>query len=221
MGNLRLVARLPFPREFRRQGAVRTMMARRDHDEGLDAAAFVTAAIELVQRVDEHVDALVAELVPAADADEYGILGDLLRGHRGRDLHQPLARGIVQGLIFLVRGGREAVFKTVRGHDVHGAAQELGALLGRDLAHGREHVGLARGHLLQGMEGGDVETPRHLVPVEGGHVVIQVQVVAGQAASHHRRMGGEHGADRDARPLELQQAGARLPLVELRDGAVA
>ena len=196
-------------------------MARRDHDEGLDAAALVAAAVKLVQRVDEHVDTLVAELIAATDADEDGVVGDLFRGHRRRNLHEAFARGVMQGLIFLVRGGRETVLKAVRGHDVHGTAQELGALPGRDLAHGREHVGLARGHLLQGMEGGDVETPRHLVPVEGGHVVIQVQVVAGQAASHHRRMGGEHGADRDARPLELQQAGARLPLVELRDGAVA
>ena len=128
--------------------------------------------------------------------------------------------GIMQAHVVLVRGRGEAVLEPVGGDHVHRTAQELGAFPGGDLAHGREDVGLLGGHLFQGMEGGDIEPPGHPVPVKGRHVVIQMQVVARQAAAHDGGVGGEHGRHRDPGTLDLQQAGARLPLMELGDRLV-
>ena len=155
MRDLGLVLRVAVAGELLDQAAVGTVMAGRDEDERLDAPAFIVGPVELVQRVDEHVDALVAELVAAADADEDGVGGHFLGGHRRRDLHEALPGRIVQPDIVLVGSGGEGVLEAVRRHHVHGALQELGALLGSDFAHGREHVGLAGGHLLQGVEGHD------------------------------------------------------------------
>ena len=218
--DLGLVLRVAVAGELLDQAAVGTVMAGRDEDERLDATAFIVGPVELVQGVDEHVDALVAELVPAADADEDGVGGHFLGGHRRRHLDQAFPGRVVQPDILLVGGGGEGILETVGRDHIDGALQELGAFLRGDLAHRREHVGLAGSHLLQGVEGHDAEALRHLVPIEVRHVVIEPEVVPGEAASDDRRVGREDRSDGDVGPLELQDAGAGLPLVELGHGVV-
>ena len=196
------------------------MVAAGNHDEGLDGTAVVAAAGEPFEGVHEDVDALVAVLVASADADEDGVGGHLVAGHRTGDIHEAFARGVMEPVVIGVRGGSEAVLEAVRRHDVDGAAMELGALPGGDVGNGREDVGVAGRGLLEGVAGDVAETAGHLVAVIGGEIVVQGQVVAGDAAAHHGRMGREDRRDGDAALAEVENTGAGLPLMELGDDLV-
>ena len=81
---------------------VGAVMAGRNHDEGLNAATFIAGTVQLVQGVDENVDTLVAELVPAADSYIDCVGGDLLRTHGAGNCLEALTGGIVKGVILLI-----------------------------------------------------------------------------------------------------------------------
>ena len=66
-------------------------MARRNHDEGLDIPASGIGVGKLLQSVDEHVDSLVAVLVPSTYSDQDGVLRDLLTRHGGGYFDKSLA----------------------------------------------------------------------------------------------------------------------------------
>ena len=151
-----------------RELPVGPVMASGNHDEGLDAATVVVLrAVQAVQGVQEHVDALVTVFVAAADGDEKGVGGDRLRAHGRGHLHQALARRIVQTLVFGVGGRGKAVFKPVGRHHIHRPAQELGAFAGGNVAHGSEHIGLLGAGFFQGIDGRHVEAAGHFVSVVG------------------------------------------------------
>ena len=102
VGRLRLVVGVALPCQFGHHVAVRTMVPGRDHDKGLDASALIAAAVEFIQRVDEYVDALVPELVPAADANVDGIGRNLLRAHGAGHCTKALTGGVMQLIVLLI-----------------------------------------------------------------------------------------------------------------------
>ena len=65
------------------------------------------------------------------------------------------------------------------------------------------------------MTGDDAETPCHLVTVVTLEILVEGEVVAADAASHHGRMRSEHGGHGNARILNIKETGTRLPLMEL------
>ena len=215
LGRIALVAAIG---QFGLQGLVRAVVGSGDHDEGVDLPAF--PILHLAQGVNEHVNALVAVFIPAADGHENGIGGHVLTGHRAGDFEQAGTGGGTLLRILLVGGRGEAVLEAVRRHHVDRTMQELGALAGRDLTDRREGVGILRAGGFHGVPGRHAESGGHLVAVIGLHLVIQGEIVAGDAAAHHGRMGRERRGHGDLAALEVQQARGRLPLVELGDHLV-
>ena len=201
--------------QFSHQFFVGTVMAGRNHDESLYGTALKAFTVEFVQGIDENVNSLVSEFVPSAYADKDGVLRDGLCAHGGGNLHQALAGSLVEGVIGGVGGRRETVLKAVWRDNIHGTLQELGALLCGDIAHGCEYIGILGRFLLQRVDGGDVEAARHLITVVLGDVVVEREIVAGKAPSHHSGVGCERRCDGNLSLLEVKDAGARLPLVEL------
>ena len=118
-------------------------------------------------------------------------------------------------LILLVRSRSEAVLEAVGRHYVH-RTEELGAFLGRNFAHGGEYIGILGRFLLQGIDGRHIEAASHLLAVVLRDIVIERQVVAGQAAAHHGGMGGKDRSHGKRGSLQVQDTGPGLPLMELR-----
>ena len=166
MGTLALVVDISVSVQLGLQAFVRAVMAGRNHDEGLDAAADVFSAVHAVQGVDKHIDSLVPVLVTAADTDEQGVCGNLFRAHGRSHLYDTLAGGVVLRFVVIVVGRSKAVLKAVRGNYIY-RTQELGALLGGDVAHRCEYVRILGRFFLQGIDGLYVKPGGHLVPVVG------------------------------------------------------
>ena len=162
--HLGLVTGVTVSGEFGAKLLVRSVMAGRNHYERLDASAGVFPAVYAVQGIYEHVNSLVTVFVAAADADEKGILGHFLCAHGGGNLHNALARGVVEGIVGFVRGRGETVLEAVWRNDIHGT-QELRALLSRDFAHRCEDISVFGRFLLQRIDGLHVETGGHFVSV--------------------------------------------------------
>ena len=70
------------------------------------------------------------------------------------------------------------------------------------------------------MAGHHIELAGLLVAVVKVHRIVQRQVVAGDAAPHHGRVGSEHSSHRQLLVLKVKESGAGLPLVELRHDLV-
>ena len=215
VGRLRAVLRIATASQAGHQFPLRTVVAGRNHNESLDAAALVIRVVDPGEGIDENVNTLVVVFVAAANADKEGIGGHLLRTHGRRHLYQAVSGGVVQLHVLLVRRRGKAVLEAVGRHHIHRASQELGALLGRDLAHRGEGIGILGRCLFQGIDGRHVEAAGHLVSVILLYIIIEGKVVAGEASSHHRGVGGEDRGHGHIGLFQLKHTGAGLPLVEL------
>ena len=131
------------PVQFGHQLAVRTVVSRRDHDESLYALALKIRLVQLVQSVDEDIDAFVLVLIAASDTYENGILRHCLSGHGRSHLYKLVPGGGSDHRVVFFRRC-ETVLETVRRHDIHLAAEELTALIGRDITHRGEHISVLR-----------------------------------------------------------------------------
>ena len=194
---------------------VRAVMAGRDHDESLDGTALEAFTVELVQGIDENVDSLVAEFVPSTYADKDGVLRDSLCAHCSGNLHQALPGSLVEGVISGVRRRCEAVLETIWRDNVHGALKELGALLCGDITHRSKDIGILGRFFLQRVDGGNVEATCHLITVVLGHVVVEREIVAGKASAHHGGVSCERRCNGNSSLLQVKDAGAGLPFMEL------
>ena len=201
------------------QVCARTAVARGYGDVGQHLAPELVRLRELFERFDEDVDALVAELVAAAGADDQRVARELLAqagfGHRDHRLAGLVALGVV-----LLAGPHEVVFEAVGRHAVRLAAQQVFAFVGRDVAHREEGIVVCGGHLLDRMFGRDVEPPGQFVGVEFREVVVERQSVAGDAAAHDRGVGGEHRGHVGGAVAQVEAAGGGHPFVEMRGGLV-
>ena len=86
-------------------------------------------------------------------------------------------------------------------------------LLGGDLAHGGEDVGGARGHALERVLGDDVDVARGLLRGSSLETGERQLAQSRERASEHGGVGGEHRADRGRVLVDVEQRGARHPLV--------
>ena len=188
-------------------------------DVGQHLAPELVRGRELFERLDEDVDAFVAEFVAAAGADDQRIAREFLAqtglGHRNHRLAGLVALGVI-----LLAGPHEVVFEAVGRHAVRLAAQQVLALVGRDVAHREEGVVIRGAHFLDRMFGRDVELAGQFVGVEFREVVIKRQAVAGDAAAHDRGVGGEHRGHIGGVFAQVEAAGSGHPFVEMRCGLV-
>ena len=194
----------------------RAAVAGRHGDVGQHLAPETVRGGELLERLDEDVDALVAEFVAAAGSDDQRVAREFFAqaglGHRD---HRPA--GFVAFGVVLLAGPYEVVLEAVGRHAVRFAPQQVFAFVGRDVAHRQECVVVGGGHLLDRVFGRDVELARQLVGVEFREVVVERQAVAGDAAAHDRGVGGEHRGDVGGVFAQVQPARGGHPLVEMRD----
>ena len=214
---------LAFVDGFRRVGQVglqvdaRAAVAGRYGDVGQHLAPETVRGGELLERLDEDVDALIAELVAAAGPDDQRVAREFFAqagfGYRDHRLAGLVALGVI-----LVARPYEVVLETVGRHGVRLAAQQVFAFVGRDVAHRQESVVVRGGHLLDRVLGCDVELARQLVGIEFREVVVERQAVAGDAAAHDRGVGGEHRGDVGGVVAQVEAARGGHPLVEMRGG---
>ncbi len=183
-------------------------------DYGEHLAACGVALRELLQRFEEYVYALVAELVAAAGGHDQRLALELVvpcrLGH-GDHLAACLGALAFEGVAL----GYESVLESV-GRDARNlASQQIFALVGRDVAHGKEGIGICRCGLLDRVFGHDVELARQLVGVELVQVVIERQTVAGDAAAYDGRMRREYRSHVGCVVAQVEAAGRCHPLVEV------
>ena len=205
--------------QFGEKLLVRAVVARRNHHEGQDMASGALFGIDPAERVEEDVDTFVAVFVAAADGDQQVVVIEVLTGH-GRGHLQQFGAGRGAAFVIMRFIGREAVFEAVGRDDVARAAEELLALEGRDLADGREYVGSRGGRLLKRMAGHDAVLVGQPVSVQVLESVVKRDVLPGYATADDRGVRGEDRADGEIRHLEVEQAGAGHPFVELGDDLV-
>lgn len=177
--------------------------------------------IEAGQRFDEHVGALVAELVAAGDEQvqrfvqieiEVAVevaahkLVDLLLGHGVQILE-------------LVNGRKLLHIQPVRRDDVGLPLQQVLGLVAGDLGHGGEHVRQMRGRPFDAIAMVDLPLARLIVHRKLVQIVVEVRVARAQVPAQQRGVRREHGRHLDAARPQRNQPDAGLPLVELGDNA--
>ena len=127
-------------------------------------------------------------------------------------------------LVSLLARPNEVVLETVGRYAVGLTTDQVLALVGRDVAHGAESIGVSSTHLLDRVLGHDVELASQVVGVELRQIVVEGQVVAGNAATHYRSVGREERSDVGGVRTQVETTGNGHPLVEvsgnlLRGGA--
>ncbi len=192
----------------------RPRIGRRHGDVGQHLAVEQRIGRQPLERREEHIEALVAELVAAARAHNEGLAAVLAAEACLRHADQGAARGGAAA-VELLAAPHEAVLETVGRHAVHLAAQQVLALVGRDVADGEERIVVVRRGLFERVLGHDIEAPRQLVGVEFRQVGVERQPVAGDAAAQHRGMGGEHGGRIGSVAAQVEAARSGHPLVEM------
>ncbi len=195
----------------------RTAVAGRHGDVGEHLAVEAVRGGEALERLDEDVEPLVAELVAAARADDQRIGCELAAEAGLRHGDHRAARLRALGVELGARP-HDVVLEAVGGHAVRFASEQILALVGRDVAHREEPVEVGRRLLLDRMLGHDVEAAGQLVGVEFRQVVVERQPVAGDAAAHDRGVGGEHRGHIGRMLAQVESAGRRHPLVEMGHG---
>ena len=171
---------------------------------------------EQFERLEEYVDALVAEFVAAAGADDQRVGFELLAqagfGHTDHGVASLVTLGVV-----LLAGPYEVVFESVGRDTVRVAAEQVLALVGRDVADGEEGVVVGCGDLLDRVLGRDVELAGQLVGVELCQVVVEGQAVAGDAAAHDGGVAREDGGHVGGVFAQVEARCGGHPLVAVSD----
>ena len=199
---------------------VRAVVVAGHHDERQHFFLQQVVPVELRQRVDENVDTFVPVFVPSAEAYQQGVVRHRPVEQRLGHAAQLFASGVLLGRQL---GGRrrKTVLKAVGRDEIALFGKKMFTFAGGDVAHRSEAVGGLRGRPFQREARHHVEAARRVVGVIAFHVVVERQVVSGDAAPQHGGMGGEHTSDLRHVHLQVEQAGAGHPLVELRHHAVA
>ncbi len=154
------------------------------------------------------------EFVAARGADDERI-GREFRAQAGLGHPDHRFAGLLALGVVLLAAPYEVVLESVGRHAVHLASQQVLALVGRDVAHGQEGVVVGGRHLLDGVLGYHVELTGQFVGIELRQIVVERQAVAGDAAAHHRGVGGEEGGDVGRVLAQVEAAGGGHPLMEV------
>ena len=212
---LRRIDRLQRIGQMRLQIETRAAVGGRNGDVDQHLAVQLLRGGQLLERLQEDVKPLVAPFVTAAGPDDQRIARELRPqgGFRHAD-HRPARLGPL-GRELIARPD-DVVFESVGRDRVGLAAQQILALVGRDVAHRKERIVVGSGHLLDRVFGRDVELARQLVGVELRQVVVERQAVAGDAAADHRGVRSEERGHIGRVAAQIEASGGRHPLVEVR-----
>ena len=205
--------------QVRLQVRARAAVAGRNGDVGQNLAFEAVGSGQFLERFDEYVEALVAEFVAAAGADDQRFLPELVPeaglGHRD---HCRAGFGTL-GVVLLARPYK-VVFEPVGRDAVRFASQQVFAFVGRDVADREEGVVVRGGHLLDRVFGHYVEPPCQFVGIELGQVVVERQAVTGDAAPHDRGVRREERGHIGGVFAQVESACSSHPLVEMRGDLV-
>ena len=175
--------------------------------------------LDLGQGFEEDVHALVVEFVAPGDEHDARVFRQLpaqQAAGAGQD-----GRAVGRWAIAIHgKVGNDAQVEAVGRDDVGLAAQDDACFFGGDVAHRGEAVGLPGGDGLHGELGRDAERGRLAARVEIPVVqhAVEILAVAGKGAAEHGGVGREDRAHGRAVALEVEQARAAHPLVELGYG---
>ena len=186
----------------------------RHFDEGEHIAVEPVIVTQAVERVDEDIDALVAELITAACRHDYGVVVQT-------GTHQRV--GYVQefGSCQLPLAGKRSaighkvVFKSIGQNRIYGLVQQLLALQSGNVAHRSEAVNIVGSTQFDGMFGLHIEFISHLIAIVGVEILIERLVVSGDASTYTCGMGGEYSGYLGHLVLDVQQTEASHPLIAM------
>ena len=173
--------------------------------------------IDHAEGVKEHVDALVVILITAGHEEDAGILGQPAAQQTAGGLQQPLPGSRGQAPVPAVVGD-DAQVQTVEGQHIGGTPQKDARLVGRDAADGGEAVGFACRGRLHGAFGRDIVGPGLMLGVDLVHLLVDVEAGTGHGAPQHGGVRGEDRAHIGGVGLEIEQAAAAHPFVEVGQG---
>ena len=170
-------------------------------------------AIEAIECLDEHVDALVAELIAARGTDDESIVRKLAASEGVGKAKNRLARCLAHSCE-LSALGHEIVLEAIGQYNVNGLDKLL-TLCGSDVGNGGEAINIVSGLLLYGVLRLHVEFLCHLVAIVSPEVVIERLVIACYGATDRRSVGGKHSTDSWYLVLDVEGTQACHPLVSV------
>ena len=171
---------------------------------------------EAIERLEQDIDSLVAELVAAAGRYDDGVVGKFLTEQLAGYVQHHLA-GL---LAFGSEGctlGHEVVLETVDRDDIGLLLEQLCALTVGNLTYRGEAVDTMGSLLLDRVLRLHIELIGHLVAIVALHIVVEGLHVAGDRAAYRCCVGGKYRSDRGNPMLEEKGTKACHPLVCLVD----
>ena len=191
-----------------------------EKDDNCDVrAGRLEHVVESRERLDEHVGALVGELV-ASGGEQVERLVQVevvvaveVAAHEVVDL---LLGESVQ-VLELVQGAELLDAEAVGRDDVGLALEQVLGLVARDARHGGEDVSAVSGRALHAVAVVDAAVAGLLVQVEVAQVVVEVAVAGAQVAAEQRGVRGEYGGHVQVTRATQHEANAGHPLVEVSE----
>ena len=188
------------------------------HDGGLGAAR-LEPVVQAGERLDKHVDALVAVFVAAGGEEVEGVVEIevvVAVEVAAREIVD-LFLGLGVQVLELVHGRELDHVEAVREHAVGLALQEVLALVGGDVRDGCEDVAGVGGGALDAVAVVDAALAGLGIDVEELQVVVEVDGAGAEVSAKECGVGGEDGGDVDPPLAAERQGDAGQPLVKVGD----
>jgi hypothetical protein len=188
-------------------------------DDGGVGASLLELVVEPREGLDEHVDALVAVLVPAGREHIESIIEVEIvvpvKVPPDKLVDLGFARRM-QILEFVDRLELDDV-QTVREHTVRFSFQQMLALVRGDMRHRRKHICAVCRRALYAVPMVDTPFACLVIDVKVLQVVVKVDGAGAEVATEEGGVGGEDGGDIDVALPAEGNGKPRLPLVEVGD----
>ena len=167
------------------------------------------------QRVEEHVHALVVVFIPPGNDEDPGIRRKLApqeASRRAKEFGPRPGRNIPFGAVV----GDDPHVEAVGRHHVRGAPQKNRGLVRRDAAHRGKAIGFPRRRRFHRAFGGDVVGPGFHFGVDLVHLLVDVEPGPRHRPAEHGRVRRKDRAELGRALLQVQEAPAAHPFVEMR-----
>jgi hypothetical protein len=180
------------------------------------------AVIETRQGLDEHVHALVGELVATGREQVQSLVQVEVVVAVEVTANEVVDLLLVDGvqILELVQSAELLHAEAVRRDHVGLSLEQVLGLVARDLRDGGENVGAVSGGAFHAVAMVDATIARLLVQVEVRQVVVEVTVAGAQVAAEQRGVCGEHRGDVQLTHARQNQANAGHPFVKVTDNVL-
>ena len=211
---LRAVDRLRWILQVLLQVGTGSPVGGRHHDIQHDLPIQAFQPGQPLHTLQQHIQPLVAEFVPAARADDQRIVLQLASQTGFRHGDQGRA-GLLALDPIVVALPDEIVLEAVRRNGIRFVTEQIPTFDGRNSTDGQENVAVGRRLLFDRMLGRHAETTGQVVRIERSQILVKRHSVSGDAASQHGSVRGEQRGYVRRLPAQIKSSGGGHPLVEM------